>query len=165
MSFVLVRERRIPKDELQAMSYVRSVCESGLPRRQILKLLGSAGLLSLVPPIKMIGPVGAVPVGWLVSFVNVADKKVHKQAPIVAEVGLKNPAAEKQSARVVLEYKLPSGYSGAQAAKTVALPGGMEQIFEHSNFVARELGESTYIARATGIGEGEEQDNFRVVDG
>ena len=163
VGLILIHSRRLPKDERDALNYVRKICDGQLSRQQVLRLLGAAGLMCLLPSARFISSANAIPIPWLVRNVTVTQKEVRKQDQIPAEITLSNPAPEPQRARVLLEYKLPSGLSGSQATSTQSLPPDEELVFSHTNFVARELGQSSYEARPAANGEGDELDGFEVI--
>ena len=162
MPFILVAERRLTKDELDAYRYLDRLGEQRLPRRRLLQLIASAGLLTVLPTPRIIRVANAQPVNPWEVIKAAVEGLVRNGNQIPAEITLANPSPQPRRARVLLEYFLPSGLSGQRGARTVNLPADYQQSFNHNDFRAREVGESRYEATASQDGSGSDDDQFEV---
>lgn len=159
--FKLIGERRLTKDELDGYKHMKEFYARGFSKRQMLQLVAGGAILSAFPIIRV--SVGA-PMKWTVTNVHVRQPRIPMGSHIPARITVNNPSPQQIRAKVRSEYFLPSGLSGAQAAKTLSIPPNYEQEYDHDGFIARELGESIYEAMADlDEGEGDESDNFDVI--
>lgn len=160
MTIELISKRRMRKAELEELNEARYIASRGLSRREVIKAMAGASLLTSLP---LFGGDGLAQAGGLVrtivKSVDVLEDVVQLGKKISSAIEAFITSKEPKEVPIYLAYKLPSGLIGKQTSEYIILDPKYIYTIKHGGFSAMEVGDSRYIARLDNF----MHDDFEVI--